>query len=174
MLIPSSLFTVIIQLNPIYPNIIISTYRQYKKMRYLKIFVHTKTLNFDMYLTQHKSIWINCSASIQQQILYSGKHIGQGCVCVHVCACACSVAPSCLTLCDPMDCRPPASEAMEFPRQDTWVGCHFLLQEIFPTQGSNHHLLCLLHWKLNPWLLSHQGSPYCKIMFFQKQSWNDC
>ena len=27
--------------------------------------------------------------------------------------------------------------SMGFSRQDTGVGCHFLLQEIFPTQGSN-------------------------------------
>ena len=31
------------------------------------------------------------------------------------------------------------------PGKNTGVGCHFLLQEIFPTQGSNPHLLCLLH-----------------------------
>ena len=33
---------------------------------------------------------------------------------------------------------------MEFSRQ---VGCHFLFQGIFPTQGLNLHLLCLLHWQ---------------------------
>ena len=27
------------------------------------------------------------------------------------------------------------------------MGCHFILQEIFPTQGSSPHLLCLLHWQ---------------------------
>ena len=27
------------------------------------------------------------------------------------------------------------------------MGCHFCLQGIFPTQGSNSHLLCLLHWQ---------------------------
>ena len=27
------------------------------------------------------------------------------------------------------------------------LGCHFLLQGIFPTQGSNPCLLCLLQWK---------------------------
>ena len=27
------------------------------------------------------------------------------------------------------------------------VGCHFLLQGIFPTQGSNPHLLCLLLYR---------------------------
>ena len=32
------------------------------------------------------------------------------------------------------------------PGQSTGVGCHFLLQEIFPTQGSNPRLLCLLYW----------------------------
>ena len=27
------------------------------------------------------------------------------------------------------------------------LSCHALLQGIFPTQGSNPHLLCLLHWQ---------------------------
>ena len=31
------------------------------------------------------------------------------------------------------------------PGKNTGVGCHFLLQGIFPTQGLNPHLLCLLH-----------------------------
>ena len=30
------------------------------------------------------------------------------------------------------------------------MGCHFLLQGIFPTQGSNLHLLRLLHWQADP------------------------
>ena len=32
-----------------------------------------------------------------------------------------------------------------FPGENTGVGCHFLLQGIFPTQRSNPHFLCLLH-----------------------------
>ena len=32
----------------------------------------------------------------------------------------------------------------DFPGKNTEVGCHFLLQGIFPTQGSN---LCLQHWQ---------------------------
>ena len=32
----------------------------------------------------------------------------------------------------------------DFPSKNTGVGCYFLLQGIFPTQGSN---LCLLHWQ---------------------------
>ena len=37
------------------------------------------------------------------------------------------------------------------------MGCHFLLQEIFPTQALN---LDLLHCKHILYHLSHQGSPY--------------
>ena len=33
----------------------------------------------------------------------------------------------------------------DFPGKNTGVGCHVLLQGIFPTQGLNLHLLCLLH-----------------------------
>ena len=53
----------------------------------------------------------------------------------------CLVAQSCLTLCDPVDYSPPGSSVHgDSPGKDTGVGCHFLLQ-IFPTQGSNLHLL---------------------------------
>ena len=34
------------------------------------------------------------------------------------------------------------------PGNNTGVGCHFLLQGIFLTQGSNRQLLCLLHWQV--------------------------
>ena len=34
-----------------------------------------------------------------------------------------------------------------FPGKNTGAGCHFLLQGVFLTQGSNPHRLCLLHWK---------------------------
>ena len=46
-----------------------------------------------------------------------------------------------------------------FPGRNTEVGCHFLLQGIFPTQGLNPCLLCLLHWQTDSLLLSHLGSP---------------
>ena len=41
------------------------------------------------------------------------------------------------------------------PGKNTRVGCHFLLQGIFPTQGSN---LGLLHCRQMLYPLSHQGS----------------
>ena len=60
------------------------------------------------------------------------------------------VHQSCLTLCDPMDCSPPGSlRQWDSPGKNTAVGCHFLLQGIFPTQGSNLWLLCLLHWQVD-------------------------
>ena len=57
------------------------------------------------------------------------------------------------------------------PGKNTGVGCQALLQEIFPTQGSNPHLLCLLHWQLGslpltppekpkPFLITHNFMGY--------------
>ena len=46
---------------------------------------------------------------------------------------------SCLTLCDPMDTR--LLHPWNFLGKSTGVGCHFLLQGIFPTRGSNQGLL---------------------------------
>ena len=56
---------------------------------------------------------------------------------------------SCLTLCDPMDGWPPAGLLCPWnsPGKNTGVDCQALLQGIFLTQGSNLHLLCLLHWQ---------------------------
>ena len=34
-----------------------------------------------------------------------------------------------------------------FPGKNIGMRCHALLQGIFQTQGSNLHLLCLLHWQ---------------------------
>ena len=50
----------------------------------------------------------------------------------------------CPTLYDPMDCRLLCP--WDSPGKNIGVGCHALLQDIFLTQGSNLHLLCLLHW----------------------------
>ena len=52
---------------------------------------------------------------------------------------------SCPALCDPMDVACQAPLLVGFSRKDTGVGCHVLLQGIFPTQGSNQRLLWLLH-----------------------------
>ena len=68
-------------------------------------------------------------------------------------------AQSLQSLCDPIDCILPGSSIHgDSPGKNTGGGCRALLQGIFPTQGSNPHLL---HWKVDSLLLSHQGSPNC-------------
>ena len=49
--------------------------------------------------------------------------------------------------------------SMEFSRQEYWSGLPCLLHGIFPAQGSNLPLLCLLHWQTGSLLLHHLGSP---------------
>ena len=60
----------------------------------------------------------------------------------------CSVV---MTLWDSMD------TGWDFPGRNTGVGCHFLLQGIFPTRGSNLLLLDLLHWQVDSLPLAPPG-----------------
>ena len=47
----------------------------------------------------------------------------------------------------------------DFPGKSTGVGCHFLLQGIFLTQGLNPDLLHLLHWLVGSLPLAPPGKP---------------
>ena len=71
------------------------------------------------------------------------------------------IAQLCLTLHDPMDCSLPSSSVHgHSPGKNTGVGCHVLVQEIFPTQGLNPglpHCMTILYCQ------SYQGSPYMYI-----------
>ena len=61
---------------------------------------------------------------------------------------------------DPMDHSPPGSSVHGVsPGKNTGLGCHALLQGIFPTQGSNPRLLCLLHWQVVSSPLAPPGKP---------------
>ena len=62
----------------------------------------------------------------------------------------------CPTLCDPMDCSLPGS-SIHSPGKNTRVGCHALLQGIFPTQGSNPELLYCGFFTI--WSTLLQGRP---------------
>ena len=134
----------------------------------------------------------------QSPILVVGKKKGSHshllflCVCVPV-----LVAQSCPALCNPVDCSSPGSSVLgivlsvtpwtvccppspwDFPGKNTGVGCHALLQGIFPTQGSNPGLL---HCRQILYHLNYQGSPssfYIYIVFhinffqrdFRKLAW---
>ena len=76
-------------------------------------------------------------------------------------ACVCvSVAQSCQTLCDPMDCSPPGSSVHgDSPSKNTGVGCHALSQGIFPAQGSKLPLSHLLHWQAGSLPTKPPGEP---------------
>ena len=47
------------------------------------------------------------------------------------------------------------------PGKNTGAGCHFLLQGIFLTQGSNLHLLHLLHWQADSLPLAPTDANSC-------------
>ena len=48
--------------------------------------------------------------------------------------------------------------------KNTGVGCHFLLQGIFPTQRSNPRLPCLLDWQADSLPLSRLGSHHHHLL----------
>ena len=70
--------------------------------------------------------------------------------------CVCLVTQSCPTLCGPMDYSPPGSSVHgDSPGKNIGVGCHALLQGIFPILGLNPGLP---HCRQILYHLSHQGS----------------
>ena len=85
-------------------------------------------------------------------------------------ACAKSLK-SCLTLCNPVDCSPPGLCPWNSPSRNTGVGCHALLQGIFPTQGSN---VGLQRCRQILYHLSHQGRlrilEWVALIFFKGTS----
>ena len=78
------------------------------------------------------------------------------------------VAQLCMILCDPITCSPPGTSIQGiFPGNSCAAGCHFLLQGISPTQGSNPGLL---HCRQTLYLMRHQGSlkSYVENIFKKK------
>ena len=76
----------------------------------------------------------------------------------------CLVAQSCLTLCDPMGCSSPGfSVHGDSPDKNTGVGCHGLLQRLFPIQELNPGLP---HCKSILYHLSLQGNPYNQLKVY--------
>ena len=59
-------------------------------------------------------------------------------------ATAAKIHQSCLTLCDPIDGRPPGSRPWDSPGKNTGVGCHFLLQCMKVKSESEVAQLCLI------------------------------
>ena len=64
---------------------------------------------------------------------------------------------------DCITCQVPLP--MRFSSKNTGVGCHALLREIFPTQGSNPDLLYLLHWQTDSLPLVPPEKLSCNVTF---------
>ena len=69
---------------------------------------------------------------------------------------------SCPTLYDHMDGSLSGFPPCDSPGKNSGVGCHFLLQGIFPTQTLNQCLLCLLHWQVGSLPLTPLGKSITK------------
>ena len=112
-----------------------------------EIYVHTNTFTqmfiAALFITTQK--WTQLTSSLVDELINK------------MCYVLCLVTQSCPTLCDLMDCSPPGSPVHGgSPGKNTRVGCHGLLQVIFPTQGSNPSLL---HCRQILYQLSHKGIP---------------
>ena len=97
------------------------------------------------------------------------------CVRACVCMCVCVCTLSCIQLFGtPWTIAHRLLSPWDSPDKNTGVGCHFLLQGIFPTQGSNSCLLCLLHWQTHSLPLCHLGRPLdyymCDQVFFKSHT----
>ena len=85
-------------------------------------------------------VWVPLACGRMSSILDLPSQTGRVCACERV-----SVAKSGPTLCHPLVCSPPGSSCpWDSPGKNAEVGCHALLQGIFPTQGSSLHLCRLL------------------------------
>ena len=76
---------------------------------------------------------------------------------------------SCPTFCNPLDLAHQAPLSWDSPGKNTGVGCHALLQGIFPTQWLNLHLLLPLHWED---LLEKEMTTHSRILAWEI-SWTE-
>ena len=105
-------------------------------------------------------------SSILKQTLHYFKEVP--CFTVLQCAKLLQLRP---TLCSPMDCSPPSTSVHgDPPGQNTGVGCHVLLQGVFPTQGSNPDILVSFIGRWGSLPLAPSGKPSISHTKTQKYS----
>ena len=90
--------------------------------------------------------------SVQNHVIYTQN------VC---CVFSCSVVSDSFQPCELQPTRLLCP--WNFPGKNAGRGSHFLLQGIFPTQGLNPHVLCLLHWQVGSLPLVLPGKPQQQI-----------
>ena len=85
------------------------------------------------------------------------------------CACVCAQSLSCVQLFATLLPTAPTRLLCPWnsPGKNTGVGCHFLLQGIFLTQGSNPCLLCLQPYQADSLPLAPPGRPWAPMRFPQ-------
>ena len=108
--------------------------------------INRYTLLYIKEITKKHLLYVSRGNSIRYAVItYKGKESEKEYIYINMRSENVS-SQSCLILCDRMDCSLPDSPCpWNFPGENTGVGSHSLLQGIFPTQGSNPSLLCLLH-----------------------------
>ena len=80
----------------------------------------------------HAGQWMNIL------LLYVSFHLLMDIRVHFLCCGVCLVAQACPTLCDPVDCNLPDFPVHgDSPGKNTEVGCHAVIQGIFPTQVSH-------------------------------------
>ena len=93
------------------------------------------------------SYWVlETGLSMEQSFKYLITIIIQN---LHAVFLLCSVSQSSMTLCGPMDCSLPRLLChWNFPDKNTGVGCHSLLQGIFPLKDWTHIscISCISRW----------------------------
>ena len=109
-----------------------------------------------------------CTTRIELSLGIS--HVNRVCVCVCVCVRARACVLSCVRLfATPWTAACRGSSVHEIsPGKNTGVGCHFLLQGIFPTQELYPHLLC---WQVGSLPLSHLVSPHAILTQDKMKKW---
>ena len=80
---------------------------------------------------------------------------------MRTCANSLQLYPS---LCDPMDCiQPRCFVHVDSPGKNTEVDCHVLLRGIFPTHGSDQHLLDLQHLQMCSFSITPPGKSFVSL-----------
>ena len=117
--------------------------------------IHFKILIFIFKISQSYAIYF-----VGQKP--SSFAIGSNFPLVPIALCICLHAQSCPTLATPWTGDWQAPLSMGFPRQEYWSGFPFPSPVDLLIQGSNLHLLHLLHWQADSLPLSHLGM----LLFF--------
>ena len=125
---------------------------------YIYIYIYILYVHIYIYIYVYMYIYI-CIPRDQTQV----SHIAAGFFTswatreTHIYIVLCLVTQSSPTVFDSTDCSPPGSSVHEDPTgKNIIMGCHAILQGIFPTQGLNPSLP---HCRQILYHLSHQGRP---------------